>query len=128
MEQMTNADRKLERGMWRGKAIGTDDWTIGWRTGRCTIRDKDNNHVYRVDPSTLGEWMGRYDWFEGDILESDKGYCVIIWRYEGFELEHKYKRMFEGKEAEMVSYVPLTSRGKNKVGNRWDNPTLLGGA
>ena len=131
---------ELERGMWRGKDE-TGEWIIGWPVKYTTPKDaciifpingyerkEKRYHGIPVDPSTLGEYTGQYDWFEGDIIKNDKDYYLIVWRGEGFELKHTYKRLYEGEEIEMIGYAPLTTRGKNKVGNKLDNPDLLGGA
>jgi hypothetical protein len=138
---------ELERGMWRGKWLVNGEWVVGWKVIRqevigadrmtyifCYEVNPDGKYEfqpYEVDPSTLGEWTGKNDKngepiFEGDIIQPN-GYELcwpalveFIQTSFGFSYAPYGECGFED---------PLGCYSDNeleKLGNKWDNPDLLG--
>ena len=120
---------------FRGKRIDNGEWVYGYYfqgfTGISYILVM-HDHIlgmtefYEVDPSTVGQFTGLKDKngneiYEGDILEEEPGYYFeVIWSVECA----KFKLQWQTKA---IQY-PEWNRGVNMtvIGNRWDNPELLG--
>ena len=126
---------------FRGKRIDTGEWVYGgFYRGVMPETENpfslDNARIktiiiqegtyYHVDPSTVGQFTGLKDKngneiYEGDILEEEPGYYFeVIWSVECA----KFKLQWQTKA---IQY-PEWNRGVNMtvIGNRWDNPELLG--
>lgn len=118
------------RGLWRGKRAVNGEWALG-----CLIRssskamffvlDGKTNRISGtdVDPSTLGECVGRRDKnktpiFEGDIVKHN-GECYVIKYLE------KYMRFSPVKPGTVFAVFDYTQA--EIIGNIFDNPELLKG-
>lgn len=135
---------EIERGMWRGKDVDTGEWRYGWRVPGpepervCLVWAEPEEYVsekghswlefdgyYEVDPSTLGEYTGIQDKngepiFEGDILAHWLGGEVISKRTVYYDTCHTSYNLPYASNKELCDY--------EVIGNKWDNPDLLGGA
>lgn len=83
---------------------------------------------YHIDSQTIGQCTGLKDKndkliFDGDVIERNKSYFIVIWNKEELFWEAKsipkedcikYFNLF-------LSEVPFCEI----IGNRWDNPELL---
>ncbi len=132
-------EQNLERGMWRGKRLDDNQWIIGWPVKypneyypkMLVVTEKNGVKTWtwwEVDPSTLGEYTGKNDLFENDIFEDVCGTRYrVVWRENGFMLEHKFKRHMDGATWTETGYMPLYSRRGKVIGNAIDSQDLLGG-
>lgn len=132
------------RGLWRGKSIDAGEWV----QGRTILHDPDletvdigwwkyytdedglqrDSMLNRVDPSTLGECIGRCDKkdipiFEGDIVKTKYDrLCLVVWfqspQFTGFDL-----KPLEDKNPAPTKYDLFECL--EVVGNKFDNPELL---
>jgi uncharacterized phage protein (TIGR01671 family) len=114
--------------------------------------DMSDWYWYEVDPSTLGEWTGMYDKngepiFEGDIITfhqflfdgceiesiltalveyDEEDVCFALKRIENdFYQDYTGYRRGEGS-APICFFYGLHEESFTKMGNKWDNPDLLG--
>lgn len=126
---------------YRGKRIDTGEWVYGSYThcrdekGNITIIPLRCNYFVPVDPSTVGQYIGRGDrdsnaLFDGDIVKSPHGAIGIIsWHLSwcAFYFKTVLGVNEEGKLVRVMSSVPLWNDADKylKLGNRWDNPELL---
>jgi uncharacterized phage protein (TIGR01671 family) len=130
---------ELERGMWRGKHLDNGEWIAGYlcpvNTMPAIVRElyfadqtnKESEMMSRdwafVDPSTLGEWTGIYDKngepiFEGDILAHWLRGEVISKRTVYYDTCYTSYNLPDASNKELCDY--------EVIGNKWDNPDLLG--
>jgi hypothetical protein len=124
---------------FRGKRLDNGKWVKGLPTRYPADATKVNaillddyyendfgmvcGHVEKVDPSTVGmgvEIDGKW-YFEGDIVSS-KGRNWIV----KFKNDKYYIGWIATDEMEL-SYIHLWYDDIKIIGNKWDNPELLGG-
>lgn len=81
-----------------------------------------------IDPETVGQFIGLYDAdgnriFEGDIIKGKRKELYVIEYNAG-------TGAFRARELSKTPYVPCLTLGTMNhyrvVGNRWDNPELMG--
>lgn len=82
----------------------------------------------QVDPETVCQFTGRYDWennkiFEHDIVSIDNGYAEVIWD------EEDAKFIIDGEDASDVyeDFSVVDSFDLIIKGNVFDNPELMEG-
>lgn len=67
--------------------------------------------------------------YESDILEqireSKKGYYTVVWHDNGFKLEYKFTRKYQGEEYTDTNYLPIYQDYYLVIGNIYENPELL---
>ncbi|EGO63552.1 YopX family protein [Acetonema longum] len=123
---------------FRGKSLATGKWVIGYLVkmfGVISIMQfGDENTVYSVDPATVGQYTGFQDLYRGDICKDETGAIVeIIWsdRHQWAGLVIKGHRLSQGQTFPLWQWDPSKAdlgQKLEKIGTRWDNPELLGGA
>lgn len=130
--------------LFRGKKQHDGEWVYGWYREDCDakpeiISSKDYCSYY-INSETVGQFTGGVEFsrneenetlgrniFEGDIVQISSGYSkstgnfLIFWNDEisGFSWKH-----LSGKQ----KFFDEEIVGMKIIGNRWDNPELLGGA
>ena len=117
--------------LFRGKRLCNNKWMMGsllcYEDGDCHICcDNFGLNHYRVDPKTVGQFIGLTDKngkkiFEGDIM-SERG-CLFVVVYDTKWARFKLQHIGRG-----IQY-PEWNRGVQMeiVGNIHDNPELLEG-
>jgi len=133
--------------LFRGKRLDNGEWVIGHlitddRDGRKFIVsgigyqceediDSANRYIecfgFGVDPETVGQYTGMTDEskskiFEGDLYRSNWGY---IFEAVYLESEACFVGVPVGYPKEWTFLEDMLLDVK-KVGNKWDNPELLG--
>lgn len=138
------------RGLWRGKSAGNGklkkdgEWVKGFSIARdfdlgiISIgvweywQDEDGKQrkeqYYNIDPTTLGECIGRCDKnnkpiFEGDIVRTKYGrLCLVVWcshsSFVGVDLDALEADHKAPSEYDLYDCLEI-------VGNCYDNPNLL---
>ena len=129
--------------LFRGKRLDNGEWVEGslWTWGKKLrihlIFDLPDSALwFRVDPNTVGQYIGLTDRngqkiFEGDIMEGpchsawrhDTQRCVVAYGRYGFECRHH----IDGLDSDYYTYKVLFSRKVEVIGNIHDNPELLKG-
>lgn len=140
--------------LFRGKRIDNGKWIYGYYARHETrqpgaigdaLRPEEIKHLMmynsyadwnmpkslcciQIDPETLGKFIGLYDAdenriFEGDIIKGNKGPAYVIEYGEGIA-------GYLARAAEESTWTPSMNAGTMKdyriIGNRWDNPELMG--
>lgn len=117
--------------LFRGKRTDNGEWVYGdlthsvYKIGdTCVGKYGCEIGMHQVDPSTVGQYTGLTDKngkriFEGDVVEyREYGNLAVVWDDGAFQL------MREDTFYDMLDRY--TSGISTVVGNRWDNPELLG--
>lgn len=68
--------------------------------------------------------------YEGDIVvksNGQKGYYTVVWYDNGFKLEYKFIRKYDGTEWEEKNYILIHEKHFKVIGNIYENEELLGG-
>ncbi|MNJ32046.1 YopX protein [compost metagenome] len=113
---------------FRGKQLDNGEWVHGdiWQhNGKVDIVYKSEG--YPVDPETVGQYTGKNDvegneLYDGDITIDEFGRkSLIYW-------DDKLARfVFQEHKKKTKYYLAIEHLKVMKIGNRWDNPELLGG-
>lgn len=139
--------------LFRGKQCDNGEWVVGslWLYGESAkifgcLDFPDGADWYEVDPSTVSQFTGLYDkngkriW-EGDVIKYGSRILTVWWNGEMFQWQAKEKNAFgiySGRiddtdwsnidlgwiAAEVACIGRMTTE---VIGNKWDNPELLGG-
>ena len=140
--------------LFRGKRIDTNEWVFGyplrsvcnagsaWMMYIPAANPDENTHTVFVDESTLGIWTGLHDENEKKIFHGDIGVLTVFDR-EGQDYQYNVEAIFDDAYGLCFNEVPSRDNGGwwdygcydfdlesqfEIIGNRWDNPELLGGA
>lgn len=128
--------------LFRGKRMDNGEWVHGYYVCRYKFLkdvfqhmiayrefERPSNLLYaEINPETVGQFIGLYDangnWlFEGDIIKGDQGPAYVIEYGEGIA-------GYLARAAEESTWTPSMNAGTMKnyriIGNRWDNPELMG--
>lgn len=121
--------------LFRGKRMDNGKWTCGDRVyfanqpKPCIYYCRENyTLITAVHPETISQFIGLYDangnWlFEGDIIKGNQGSAYVIEYGEGIA-------GYLARAAEESTWTPSMNAGTMKnyriIGNRWDNPELMG--
>jgi len=127
---------------YRGKRIDTGEWIYGNLIGSDVIVgdivDWDDEYFctefwYKVDPETVGQYTGdKNRGYEGDII----GYVEPERGEHGDIIDYNYYKGVVEWDNERSGFILRCSNGNEWldhlmnitiVGNRWDNPNLIGG-
>ena len=126
---------------FRGKSIATGEWVYGnYQAGKgknphviswWTVQQHEGDiwdeiDVVEVDPETVGQYIKieNYEFWEGDIFEFEIGSLYKLNK----PLDRGVIALNDYAEWTVGSMLlnRICHRGQ-VIGNRWDNPELLGG-
>ena len=128
-------------GLYKGKRLDNGEWIYGSLINNiegavpCIVTTPSIDDACRlefeycyVNPDTVGECTGQPDAngkliFEGDILDRDGTYCVVVWCAE----ECRFVVVFSICGVKYENIVVKDQLKKlNVIGNIHDKPELLG--
>lgn len=115
---------------FRGKRVDNDEWVFGmldtiYQSDRFTTisyLDKENYYCEdKVIPETVGQCIGRLEYYEGDILSTQERdiFFVIVW--DSFNCSFKFRNIKTNSYYEIDESLTRLEL----VGNIHDNPELL---
>lgn len=118
---------------FRGKRIDNGEWIVGWyhelnhgdHRGKAFILPSYASalYSYEVDPDTGGQHIAG-GIFEGDFVDmNDRGHHHYIHLAKYSEEEGSFIFTCDGKN---YGLSEMYLDNCNVIGNRWDNPELLG--
>lgn len=124
---------KDQRGQWHYGSL-----VMGWMYDEnlqpfdtAYIQKNIHRAAVQVLPETVGQYTGRGDIYEGDVLRHWSGSVgTIEWHdsWCGFYFKTALSHNEYGELVKTMQSVPLWNDLPRylKLGNRWDNPDLLG--
>lgn len=138
--------------LFRAKQRDTHDWVYGYplkcifSTGSTWImyipptHSHDHSKRVLIDGKTLGIWTGLQDENETRIFHGDIG-VLTVFDHNGHDYQYKVEAIFDDACGLCFNEVPSRNNGGwwsygccdfdlesqfEIIGNRWDNPELLG--
>lgn len=122
---------------FRGKRVDNGEWVYGGifvveGDARIVVPDEDGGfQTYRVDPKTVGQWIGLQDKNSKDVYEDDivrySNYWTsvftkpVIYKWGSFGVEGKIP-------GSLIVFANLPDEDIEVVSNIHDNPELLEGS
>ena len=126
---------------FRGKSIGGKEWLYGdlvssvdKKRFAILVNDKESYDECEVDPKTVGQFSGLYDYngnkiYEGDILKWEKDGLMYVVKFWDGMFYASVKECNDGIFGGFPLHA-LTKHDDRKceiVGNIYDNPELMKG-
>ncbi|MHA7963549.1 YopX family protein [Paenibacillus sp. CAU 1782] len=121
---------------YRGRRIDNGEWVEGWlvvgtENKAYYIFTTDEIAQWLVDPSTVGQYTGIKNFYEGDIsppAQRTRGEVTIIC-YDSQQAQYKAVplSLFHANAGNGGWTGFSLSSFSEVIGNRWDNPELLEG-